>query len=46
MKIVNVALGAKSADLDRSYHILIKRGLIEEIGPRLSDIGVSNALFL
>lgn len=42
MKVVNVALGAKSVDLDRSYHILINRGLTAEVGARLSDFGVSH----
>jgi 3-dehydroquinate synthase len=36
MKIVNVELGAES-----SYHILIKRGLLSEVGARLTDLGLS-----
>lgn len=39
MKIVNVELGAGSSD--RSYHILIKRGLVNEVGSRLTDLGLS-----
>lgn len=40
MKIINVDLEGKGSSLDRSYQILIKRGLIEEVGPRLLELGV------
>ena len=46
MKIVNVALSDKAAELDRSYNIFIKRGLTSEIGERLSAIGVSRRIAL
>lgn len=39
MKTVNVDLAGKGGTLDRSYKILIKRGLIEETGPRLLELG-------
>ncbi|MEE9542388.1 MAG: 3-dehydroquinate synthase [Thermodesulfobacteriota bacterium] len=42
MKIVNVELGhEKPESFERSYHILIKKGLIAEVGSRLADLGFS-----
>lgn len=39
MKTVNVDLVGKGSALDRSYEILIERGLIDETGPRLIELG-------